>query len=223
MLPLGLQTIVSMIRCLRHAQVSKKWGLAKRPWLWCRNPIYLSDVRGALSLPMIHLPFHPPITKHAQLPQERQQLKSTRTIGLQPLEVQRPSSSVSPTAQAPLPPPPRSSWQEGEANPTVPPPTHVLPAVHHPPDIICGSADQSMAVYEEKGPKPTSFVQKVALGVAHGGALLSVILVTRWAVGTGEGFLGGLDWDDQVSTPTVERGAQRWEGKDGVIDGMLSW
>lgn len=64
-----------------------------------------------------------------------------------------------------------------------------------------------MADYEEKGPKPTTRVQKVALGVAHISALLSVILVARWANGTGEGFLGGLDWGDKVSL--TRRGGKR--------------
>jgi len=54
-----------------------------------------------------------------------------------------------------------------------------------------------MASYEDKGPKPTTRVQKVALVIAHVCAVLSIILVSRWANGTGEGFLGGLDWGDK--------------------------
>jgi hypothetical protein len=44
--------------------------------------------------------------------------------------------------------------------------------------------------------KATTPAQKVALLIAHLGALVSVILVTRWAKGAGEGYLGGLDWGD---------------------------
>ncbi len=44
--------------------------------------------------------------------------------------------------------------------------------------------------------QPTTAAQKVALGIAHLGALVSVILTARWAKGTGEGFLGGLAWGD---------------------------
>lgn len=54
-----------------------------------------------------------------------------------------------------------------------------------------------MVNYGGKGPKPTTHVQKVALVIAHVCAVVSVILVSRWANGTGEGFLGGLDWGDK--------------------------
>lgn len=44
--------------------------------------------------------------------------------------------------------------------------------------------------------KATTPAQKVALILAHMGALVSVILTARWANGAGEGYLGGLDWGD---------------------------
>lgn len=44
--------------------------------------------------------------------------------------------------------------------------------------------------------KPTTGAQKVAAAIAHLGALTSVILVSRWAKGVGDGYLGGLDWQD---------------------------
>lgn len=44
--------------------------------------------------------------------------------------------------------------------------------------------------------KATTGAQKAAAAIAHLGALVSVILVTRWAKGVGEGYLGGLDWQD---------------------------
>lgn len=48
-------------------------------------------------------------------------------------------------------------------------------------------------------PKPTTVSQKIALVLAHIGAIASVVLTVRWASGTdGGGYLGGLDWDDKV-------------------------
>ena len=47
-------------------------------------------------------------------------------------------------------------------------------------------------------PKPTTPSQKVALLLAHIGAITSVILTAKWAGGTGGGYLGGLDWADDV-------------------------
>lgn len=44
--------------------------------------------------------------------------------------------------------------------------------------------------------KATTAGQRVAMVIAHLGAILSVILATRWAKGVGEGYLGGLDWGD---------------------------
>ncbi len=96
-------------------------------------------------------------------------------IGLQPLEI--------------LPPPnpsPRTT-EEGEAGGNKPNSRTTTQPLEPPPSTNMGGQ-----------PKPTTKPQKVALLLSHIGAVISVVLVARWANGTGEGFLGGLDWADKV-------------------------